>query len=98
MCGICGVYNVQSGEPVSQGLVEQMTRLISPPDRGQLTRRLCPKCDQPGASPPFCQGSAQAGQDRCHRCPNPGAIGLPASAEPQATHSSQAPSFELWGT
>ena len=30
MCGICGVYNVQSGEPVSQGLVEQMTRLISP--------------------------------------------------------------------
>ncbi len=37
MCGICGVYNVQSGEPVSQGLVEQMTRLIShrgPDDSG----------------------------------------------------------------
>src|SRR5260370_5588196 len=37
MCGICGVYNVQSGEPVSQGLVEQMTHLIShrgPDDSG----------------------------------------------------------------
>jgi asparagine synthase (glutamine-hydrolysing) len=37
VCGICGVYNVQSGEPVSQGLVEQMTRLIShrgPDDSG----------------------------------------------------------------
>ena len=29
MCGICGIYNVQSGEPVSQELVEQMTGLIS---------------------------------------------------------------------
>lgn len=37
MCGICGVYNVQSGEPVSQELVEQMTCLIShrgPDDNG----------------------------------------------------------------
>jgi len=37
MCGICGVYNVQSGEPVSQELVEQMTRLIAhrgPDDSG----------------------------------------------------------------
>ena len=29
MCGICGVYNVQSGEPASQELIEHMTRLIS---------------------------------------------------------------------
>ncbi len=29
MCGICGVYNVQSGEPTSQELIEHMTRLIS---------------------------------------------------------------------
>ncbi len=37
MCGICGVYNMQSGEPVSQELIEQMTRLIShrgPDDSG----------------------------------------------------------------
>ena len=37
MCGICGVYNVRSGEPVSQELVEQMTRLIAhrgPDDSG----------------------------------------------------------------
>lgn len=37
MCGICGVYNVQSGEPVSQELIEQMTGLIShrgPDDSG----------------------------------------------------------------
>ena len=29
MCGICGVYNAQSNEPVSQQLIEHMTRLIS---------------------------------------------------------------------
>ena len=37
MCGICGVYNVLSGEPVSQKLIEQMTHLIShrgPDDSG----------------------------------------------------------------
>lgn len=37
MCGICGVYNVQSEEPVSQELVEKMTHLIShrgPDDSG----------------------------------------------------------------
>jgi asparagine synthase (glutamine-hydrolysing) len=37
MCGICGIYNVQSGEPVSRELVEQMTKLIShrgPDDNG----------------------------------------------------------------
>jgi teichuronic acid biosynthesis glycosyltransferase TuaC len=31
MCSICGVYNVGSRGPVSQGLVEQLTRLISHP-------------------------------------------------------------------
>src|SRR5215467_7953554 len=37
MCGICGVFNMQSGEPVSQALIEQMTTLIDhrgPDDRG----------------------------------------------------------------
>ncbi len=37
MCGICGVFNVQSGEPVSQQLIEQMAQLIShrgPDDQG----------------------------------------------------------------
>ena len=29
MCGICGVYNLQSGEPVSRELMEQMTGLIT---------------------------------------------------------------------
>src|SRR5436309_15609110 len=29
MCGICGVYNEQSGEPVSRQLIEHMTHLIS---------------------------------------------------------------------
>jgi asparagine synthase (glutamine-hydrolysing) len=29
MCGICGVFNLQSGEPVSQDLMVQMTNLIS---------------------------------------------------------------------
>ncbi len=29
MCGICGIYNIKSGEPVSRGLIEHMTRLIS---------------------------------------------------------------------
>jgi asparagine synthase (glutamine-hydrolysing) len=29
MCGICGVYNAQSNEPVSQQLIEHMTHLIS---------------------------------------------------------------------
>ena len=31
MCGICGVYNVPNGEPVSPTLVEQMTSLIGGP-------------------------------------------------------------------
>ncbi len=37
MCGICGVYNVRSGEPVSRELIERMTHLIShrgPDDSG----------------------------------------------------------------
>lgn len=37
MCGICGIYNMQSREPVSSGLIEQMTRLIAhrgPDDSG----------------------------------------------------------------
>jgi asparagine synthase (glutamine-hydrolysing) len=37
MCGICGVYNMQSGEPVSRSLIERMTALIDhrgPDDRG----------------------------------------------------------------
>src|SRR3989440_232476 len=37
MCGICGVYNAQSGEPVSRQLIEHMTHLIShrgPDDSG----------------------------------------------------------------
>ena len=37
MCGICGVYNAQSGEPVSEQLIEHMTHLIShrgPDDSG----------------------------------------------------------------
>jgi asparagine synthase (glutamine-hydrolysing) len=37
MCGICGLYNMQSGEPVSQALIEKMTALIDhrgPDDRG----------------------------------------------------------------
>jgi len=29
MCGICGVFNLQSGEPVSRDLIAQMTDLIS---------------------------------------------------------------------
>ncbi len=29
MCGICGVFNLQSGEPVSHDLIAQMTDLIS---------------------------------------------------------------------
>ncbi len=29
MCGICGVFNQQSGEPVSRDLIAQMTNLIS---------------------------------------------------------------------
>src|SRR5260221_13570958 len=37
MCGICGVYNAWSGEPVSPELVERMTHLIAhrgPDDTG----------------------------------------------------------------
>jgi asparagine synthase (glutamine-hydrolysing) len=37
MCGICGIYNMQSGEPVSWELVEQMSELVThrgPDDRG----------------------------------------------------------------
>ena len=37
MCGICGVYNMQSGEPVARALIEQMTALIDhrgPDDSG----------------------------------------------------------------
>jgi asparagine synthase (glutamine-hydrolysing) len=37
MCGICGVYNARTGEPVSPELIERMTDLIShrgPDDRG----------------------------------------------------------------
>ncbi|GAC1342374.1 MAG: hypothetical protein NVSMB27_01180 [Ktedonobacteraceae bacterium] len=37
MCGICGVYNGESGLPVSQRLIEEMTGQIShrgPDDRG----------------------------------------------------------------
>ncbi len=37
MCGICGVYNLESGMPVSQRLIEEMTGHIShrgPDDRG----------------------------------------------------------------
>ena len=37
MCGICGVYNTQSGEPVTQELIERMIHLIShrgPDDSG----------------------------------------------------------------
>ena len=37
MCGICGVYNMQSGEPVSRALIERMTALIDhrgPDDSG----------------------------------------------------------------
>ena len=37
MCGICGVYNAESGEPVSQPLIEHMTHLIAhrgPDDSG----------------------------------------------------------------
>ncbi|GAC1380558.1 MAG: asparagine synthase (glutamine-hydrolyzing) [Ktedonobacteraceae bacterium] len=37
MCGICGVYNARSGEPVSQELIEQMNCLIchrGPDDSG----------------------------------------------------------------
>lgn len=37
MCGICGIYNMQSGEPVSRELIEQMSELIAhrgPDDRG----------------------------------------------------------------
>jgi asparagine synthase (glutamine-hydrolysing) len=38
MCGICGVYNARSGEPVSHELIEGMTGLISHrgPDDGGL--------------------------------------------------------------
>ncbi len=37
MCGICGIYNAQSREPISSDLIEQMTRLIAhrgPDDKG----------------------------------------------------------------
>lgn len=37
MCGICGIYNAESQEPVSPQLIEEMTRLIShrgPDDQG----------------------------------------------------------------
>jgi asparagine synthase (glutamine-hydrolysing) len=37
MCGICGIYNMQSGEPVAWELVEQMSELVThrgPDDRG----------------------------------------------------------------
>lgn len=37
MCGICGIYNARSGEPVSQQLIERMTSLIAhrgPDDSG----------------------------------------------------------------
>ncbi len=37
MCGICGIYNAQSGEPISRSTLEQMTHVIShrgPDDRG----------------------------------------------------------------
>lgn len=37
MCGICGVYNARSGEPVSPEIIDQMTRLIAhrgPDDSG----------------------------------------------------------------
>jgi asparagine synthase (glutamine-hydrolysing) len=37
MCGICGIYNMQSGEPIAPRLIEQMTRLIAhrgPDDSG----------------------------------------------------------------
>ncbi len=37
MCGICGIFNMQSGEPVSPRLIEQMTHLIAhrgPDDSG----------------------------------------------------------------
>ena len=37
MCGICGIYNAQTQEPVSQTFIERMTRLIShrgPDDSG----------------------------------------------------------------
>lgn len=37
MCGICGVYNAQSGEPVSSMLIEQMTGMLAhrgPDDHG----------------------------------------------------------------
>jgi asparagine synthase (glutamine-hydrolysing) len=39
MCGICGIYNAQSGEPASPQLIEQMTRLIAhrgPDDSGSF--------------------------------------------------------------
>ena len=37
MCGICGIYNAETGEPVSPQLIEQMTSLIAhrgPDDKG----------------------------------------------------------------
>lgn len=37
MCGICGIYNAHSGEPVSPQLIAEMTRLIAhrgPDDKG----------------------------------------------------------------
>ncbi|HZU03089.1 MAG TPA: asparagine synthase (glutamine-hydrolyzing) [Ktedonobacteraceae bacterium] len=37
MCGICGIYNAQSGEPVSPQLIERMTNMIAhrgPDDSG----------------------------------------------------------------
>ncbi|QBD78394.1 asparagine synthase (glutamine-hydrolyzing) [Ktedonosporobacter rubrisoli] len=40
MCGICGIYNAQSGEPASPQLIEQMTGLIAhrgPDDQGVYT-------------------------------------------------------------
>src|SRR5947209_11931760 len=38
MCGICGIYNIESGEPVSATLIERMMGQIShrgPDDRGR---------------------------------------------------------------
>src|SRR5712692_10521872 len=37
MCGICGIYNAQCGEPVSEEILERMTHVIShrgPDDSG----------------------------------------------------------------
>ena len=37
MCGICGIYNARSSEPISPQLIAEMTRLIAhrgPDDNG----------------------------------------------------------------